>query len=149
MCPRYILSDNCMTFKNQLMHQVLQKLGIDHIMSAPYHPQSNGKLEVFHKYLKPTLKTSTKRIQQIGISTSIKFLIATEWCPTLPQQKKHFSCLQQRPKPTITSTSGTNATISQLSRTGTSQPGRPLTSHSHCKENTRWELLQDCPENHG
>ena len=26
------------------------------IFSAPYHPQSNGKLEVFHKYLKPTLK---------------------------------------------------------------------------------------------
>ena len=25
-------------------------------MSAPYHPQSNRKLEVFHKYLKPTLK---------------------------------------------------------------------------------------------
>ena len=24
--------------------------------SAPYHPQSNSKLEVFHKYLKPTLK---------------------------------------------------------------------------------------------
>ena len=23
---------------------------------APYHPQNNGKLEVFHKYLKPTLK---------------------------------------------------------------------------------------------
>ena len=26
------------------------------IFSAPYHPQSNGKLEFFHKYLKPTLK---------------------------------------------------------------------------------------------
>ena len=26
------------------------------IFSGPYHPQSNGKLEVFHKYLKPTLK---------------------------------------------------------------------------------------------
>ena len=38
------------------MDQVLQKLGIDRIFSAPYHPQSNGKLEVFHKYLKPTLK---------------------------------------------------------------------------------------------
>ena len=25
-------------------------------MAAPYHPQSNGKLEVFHKYLKSTLK---------------------------------------------------------------------------------------------
>ena len=35
---------------------ILQQLGIDRIFSAPYHPQSNGKLEVFHKYLKPTLK---------------------------------------------------------------------------------------------
>ena len=38
------------------MDQVLQQLGIDKIFSAPNHPQSNGKLEVFHKYLKPTLK---------------------------------------------------------------------------------------------
>ena len=56
MCPRYILSDNDMEFKNHLMDQVLQQLGIDHIFSTPYHPQSNGKLEVFHKYLKPILK---------------------------------------------------------------------------------------------
>ena len=56
MCPRYILSDNGTEFKNNLMDQVLQQLGIDRIFSAPYHPQSNGKLEVFHKYLKPTLK---------------------------------------------------------------------------------------------
>ena len=38
------------------MDQVLQQLRFDRIFSAPYHPQSNGKLEVFHKYLKPTLK---------------------------------------------------------------------------------------------
>ena len=56
MCPRYILSDNGTEFKNNLMDEVLQQLGIDRIFSAPYHPQSNGKLEVFHKYLKPTLK---------------------------------------------------------------------------------------------
>ena len=56
MCPRYILSDNGTEFKNNLMDQVLQQPGIDRIFSAPYHPQSNGKLEVFHKYLKPTLK---------------------------------------------------------------------------------------------
>ena len=56
MCPRYILSYNGTEFKNNLMDQVLQQLGIDRIFSAPYHPQSNSKLEVFHKYLKPTLK---------------------------------------------------------------------------------------------
>ena len=56
MCPRYILLDNDMEFKNHLMDQVLQQLRTDCIFSAPYHPQSNRKLEVFHKYLKPTLK---------------------------------------------------------------------------------------------
>ena len=56
MCPQYILFDNGTEFKNSLMDQVLQQLGIDRIFSAPYHLQSNGKLEVFHKYLKPALK---------------------------------------------------------------------------------------------
>ena len=54
--PNIFLSDNGTEFKNSLMDQVLQQLGIDRIFSAPYHHQSNGKLEVFHKYLKPTLK---------------------------------------------------------------------------------------------
>ena len=35
MCPRYILSDNGMEFKNSLMDQVLQQLGIDRTFSAP------------------------------------------------------------------------------------------------------------------
>ena len=56
MCPRNILLDNGTEFKNQLIDQVLQQLSIDHIFSAPKHPQSIGKLEVFHKYLNPTLK---------------------------------------------------------------------------------------------
>ena len=61
MCPWYILSDNGTEFKSNLMNQVLQQLGIDRIFSAPYHPQSNGKLEVFYKYLKPTLKKLCER----------------------------------------------------------------------------------------
>ena len=51
MCPQYILSDNGTEFQNSLMDQVLQQLGIERIFSAPHHPQSNGKLEVFHQYL--------------------------------------------------------------------------------------------------
>ena len=56
MCPQYILLDNGTEFKNGLMDKILQQPGIDHTFSAPYHPLSNGKLEVLHKYLKPTLK---------------------------------------------------------------------------------------------
>ena len=61
MCHRYILSDNGTEFKNHLMDQVLKELGIEHIFSAPYHLQSNGQLEVFHIYLKPTLKKSCEK----------------------------------------------------------------------------------------
>ena len=61
MCPQYILSDNGAEFKNNLLNQVLQQLGIDRIISAPYHPQSNGKLKVFQKYPKPTLKKLCER----------------------------------------------------------------------------------------
>ena len=61
MCPRYILSDNGTDFKNQLMNKLLQQLGSKCIYHPPYHPQSNGKLEVFHKYLKPTLKKLCER----------------------------------------------------------------------------------------
>ena len=49
------------------MDNVLQQLAIDHIFSAPYPPQSSGKLEVFHKYLKPTLKKlHEKDPEQLG-----------------------------------------------------------------------------------
>ena len=56
MYPQYILSDNGTEFKSSLIDEVLQQLGIDRIFFVPCHPQSNEKLEVLHKYLKPTLK---------------------------------------------------------------------------------------------
>ena len=56
LCPRFILSDNGTEFKNQIFDKVTKDLGIERIFSAPYHPQSNEKLETFHKFLKPTLK---------------------------------------------------------------------------------------------
>ena len=61
MCPRYILLDNGTEFKNHLFGQVFKQLSIGCIFSTPYHHQSNGKLEVFHEYLKPTLKKFCKK----------------------------------------------------------------------------------------
>ena len=57
MYTHFILSDNGTEFKKELMDNILQQLGIGHNFSAPNHPQSNEKkLEVFYKYLRPTLK---------------------------------------------------------------------------------------------
>ena len=47
MCPQYILSDNGTEFKNSLMDQVLQQLGIDRILSAPYHPKVTANWKSF------------------------------------------------------------------------------------------------------
>ena len=91
MCPRYILSDNGTEFKNTLMDQVLKELGIERIFSAPYHPQSNGKLEVCHKYPKPTLKKLCEKDLSNWDKYINQVLASYRVTPNQPQQKLHFS----------------------------------------------------------
>ena len=48
-----ILSDNGTEFKNQLMDEVCSQIGVEHkVYSPPYRPQSNGRIESFHYFLK-------------------------------------------------------------------------------------------------
>ena len=48
-----ILMDNGTEFKNKLFKVVVEKLGMEFsIHSPPYRPQSNGKIEGFHRFLK-------------------------------------------------------------------------------------------------
>ena len=48
-----ILTDNGTEFKNEVFREVLQKLGMEKLIhSPPYRPQSNGRIEGFHRYLK-------------------------------------------------------------------------------------------------
>lgn len=60
--PRQVLSDNGLIFTGRL-HRVevafetsLADLGVEMINSAPYHPQTLGKLERFHRTLKEWLR---------------------------------------------------------------------------------------------
>ena len=48
-----ILMDNGTEFRNKLFKEVIAKLGTEFsIHSPPYRPQSNGKIERFHRFLK-------------------------------------------------------------------------------------------------
>ena len=56
-----IMTDNRTEFKNKLFKEVVEKLGTEFsIHSPPYRPQSNEKIEGFHRFLKNVLaNTST------------------------------------------------------------------------------------------
>ena len=48
-----ILMDNGTEFKNKLFKEVIEKLGTEFSIHSPlYRPQSNGKIEGFHRFLK-------------------------------------------------------------------------------------------------
>ena len=48
-----IFSDNGTEFKNQLFEKIAKELGVEFkCYTAPYHPQSNGRIEGFHHFLK-------------------------------------------------------------------------------------------------
>jgi transposase InsO family protein/predicted DNA-binding transcriptional regulator AlpA len=47
-----LLSDNGSGYISKAFQEYVQLVGIQHIFAAPYHPQTNGKLERYHQTLK-------------------------------------------------------------------------------------------------
>ena len=116
LCPWFILSDNDMEFKNQIFNKVTKDLGIKRIFSAPYHPQSNGKLETFHKFLKPTLKKMCAEDQD-NWDNYVKQVLGTYRSPK-PHNRRITILfgLWKRWKPTTPPTTPTTYQIPRQSR---------------------------------
>ena len=60
-----VLSDNGLAYKAHSWHQACTQLGITHKRTRPYRPQTNGKIERFHRTLAdgwPTPATTTQKI---------------------------------------------------------------------------------------
>uniref|UniRef100_A0A8C7WU94 Integrase catalytic domain-containing protein n=1 Tax=Oryzias sinensis TaxID=183150 RepID=A0A8C7WU94_9TELE len=54
--PKTIQTDQGTNFKPGLFKQITQTLGINHITSSAYHPESQGALECWHQTLKAMLR---------------------------------------------------------------------------------------------
>ena len=50
-CPQIILTDRGTHFNNNLVDRLLEKFQIKHLLSTPYHPQTNGLVERFNRTL--------------------------------------------------------------------------------------------------
>ena len=53
--PKILQSDNGVEYKNHLFDKLCTEHNINHIFSSPYHPQTNGVVEVAHKEIKKTV----------------------------------------------------------------------------------------------
>jgi len=61
--PSQVITDQGRQFESNLFQALAKRLGFKHIHTTPYHPQSNGLVEHFHR----TLKTS---LRCLGISSN-------------------------------------------------------------------------------
>ncbi|UYV63208.1 K02A2.6-like, partial [Cordylochernes scorpioides] len=58
--PYEVVTDNGLQFVSTSMERFLKKCGIKHIKASPYYPESNGKIERFHRFLKKQFNTSSE-----------------------------------------------------------------------------------------
>ena len=63
-CPLQIVTDNGTENVNKTVKETLAKLQIYHILTSIYHPQSNAKVERFHRILHDILAKKVANDQQ-------------------------------------------------------------------------------------
>ena len=51
-CPEQLLSDQGSQFHSKVLQVLSHSLGIKHVFTSPYHPQTNGLTELMNKTIK-------------------------------------------------------------------------------------------------
>ena len=86
-----MLMDNGSEFKNKEMHEVCDTLGLKHIFSPVYTPQSNGRLEGWHRFFKACI---AKHIHGGGVEWD-------ELVPLAVSAYNFFPCQSSKESPFI------------------------------------------------
>jgi transposase InsO family protein len=60
-CPQIILTDRGTHFNNNMISHLMEKFEIKHLLSTPYHPQTNGLVERFNRTLCESLSKMSNK----------------------------------------------------------------------------------------
>lgn len=78
-CPITITTDQGRNFESRLFRELTNSIGANRIRSSPYHPQSNGMIERFHRHLKAAVIAHSHKkwteilpVVLLGIRSAIK-----------------------------------------------------------------------------
>jgi hypothetical protein len=83
--PETIVSDNGTQFTSQIFEDFCREKGIQHIMTAPYHPNSNGLAERFVQ----TWKNALNKMKEISTQQALnKFLLSYRTTPNINTSEK-------------------------------------------------------------
>uniref|UniRef100_A0A8C6PGU5 Gypsy retrotransposon integrase-like protein 1 n=1 Tax=Nothobranchius furzeri TaxID=105023 RepID=A0A8C6PGU5_NOTFU len=76
--PRVLQTDQGSNFKSELFKKVTQTLGIQHVMSSAYHPESQGALERWHQTLKSMLRKYCYSSKNSGMKVYLSYCLRQE-----------------------------------------------------------------------
>lgn len=63
-CPQKILTDRGTHFNNRLIDSLMERFKIRHLLSTPYHPQTNGLVERFNRTLCESLAKLVNQVNE-------------------------------------------------------------------------------------
>ena len=64
-----LLSDNGSGYVSRAFREYMRVVGLCHVLASPYHPQTNGKLERYHRTLKTEVnQVSYEVVSVLGVS---------------------------------------------------------------------------------
>ena len=79
-----LLSDNGPGYVSRAFRDYLGMVGIRHILAAPFHPQTNGKLERYHQTLKRDVNQVPYELPS-DLEAAIVAFVSYYKLPALPQ----------------------------------------------------------------
>jgi cleavage and polyadenylation specificity factor subunit 1 len=156
--PESLTSDQGRQFESAVFNGILEKLGIKHIRTTAYHPQSNATVERFHRTLKNALRSlcgdSTNEWENhlpwilLGIRTSISAPTQVPPCKLvlgsditlpidllLPTPNRSVNMLQSEFLKKIEENMAVYSNVAQ--------ENQPVTTTPHVPPTTEWIWLKD------